>query len=493
MSMETPTPQGASRRERTVTAGLSAVGATAGAAGLGYAGYKTGQAYRAARRGTNAALGMTRRKAVGAAIKHEKFGAALVPLEIAGLGGELMATKILHEDTKRQPVAKRGMNCGDGAQHGKRIRERPPAAGGEGEEKVGRQVSKGLLTSVPKAAKAARPSNELAAIKHRALGSLSSALENKGSIIQPVHKLAGKPKPKGEERTSGGIAHMGVDGTFLGQQASGHLERAKIHRDRGNQLFMEAIEEESALKRRQADAHLRQAALLEHNAKQKVTGAVGAMGLKEGLGSAGMKGGGGDDGKVKKASKTQADRAQRRRRRPPSTQGEPGIGVRKASLNPLKVMRRVKASQYENAYRTALHGGRGTSSFGASNRAGKLAGSNERARRSYQEQMIGKPPPPSWYGKARRFDPEADRQRRLGAYTGLAGGAGIVTGEFARRQYQLARLAGSSENKILHHAIGFKPGRTKAGLGLTAATAGLAGLGAAAYRRGVSARNQPWS
>jgi Putative phage serine protease XkdF len=93
------------KTKRMVTAGLSAVGATAGAAGLGYAAHKTGGAYRAAR-ATQRASGIAhaigaKRVAAKQAIRHEKFGAALVPLEVAGLGGELMATKILHGDTKK--------------------------------------------------------------------------------------------------------------------------------------------------------------------------------------------------------------------------------------------------------------------------------------------------------------------------------------------------------------------------------------------------------
>lgn len=84
------------RTQRRVTAGLSAIGGTAGAAGLGYAGLKTGQAYRRAPKALSAA------KKVRFAVKHEGAGAALIPLEVAGLGGEIMATKILHNDTKRK-------------------------------------------------------------------------------------------------------------------------------------------------------------------------------------------------------------------------------------------------------------------------------------------------------------------------------------------------------------------------------------------------------
>ena len=108
----------ADRKKRALTAGLSAIGATAGAAGLGYAAHKTGGAYRAARvgvkgvkaakgvRGVKGVPGMSRRGAAAHAIKQEKLGAALVPLEVAGLGGEVMATRILHGDTKKKPVAK---------------------------------------------------------------------------------------------------------------------------------------------------------------------------------------------------------------------------------------------------------------------------------------------------------------------------------------------------------------------------------------------------
>ena len=106
------------KRKRAFTAGLSAVGATAGAAGLAYAAHNTGGAYRAARvgvkgvkatqgvRGVKGVPGMSRRAAAVHAVKHEKLGAALVPLEVAGLGGELMATKILHNDTKKKTVSK---------------------------------------------------------------------------------------------------------------------------------------------------------------------------------------------------------------------------------------------------------------------------------------------------------------------------------------------------------------------------------------------------
>lgn len=113
VSKMNPTPSDVAthdKRKRALTAGLSAIGATAGAAGLGYAGMKTGGAYRAAR----AVKGTGRLKALGTAVKHEKVGAALLPLEVAGLGGEVMATRILHGDTKRRSTRPGAVTKADG-------------------------------------------------------------------------------------------------------------------------------------------------------------------------------------------------------------------------------------------------------------------------------------------------------------------------------------------------------------------------------------------
>lgn len=75
-------PEIPGRRQRAVTAGLSAVGAAAGTGGLAYAAHD--------------AL-----KARKAGVKLPLKTKALIPLEVAGLGGELMATRILHADAKR--------------------------------------------------------------------------------------------------------------------------------------------------------------------------------------------------------------------------------------------------------------------------------------------------------------------------------------------------------------------------------------------------------
>ena len=380
----------ADQNQRRLTAGLSAVGAGAGAAGLGYAGYKVGQEATKLPR----SLGVGRRL-VRAAGK-EKFGAALVPLEVAGLAGEVMSTKILHGDTKRQPggvVTKSAY--GSGGQAGRRIVEPPreQVERRDQDEPVGKSVV-GVLAKVPKEAKAvagAKP--ELADIRRRALSSLqasiSSAENAKGTVIKAARH------PDGDS-----VSSMGIDGAFHGQAAASHLERAKLHRQRGDQLHMEAIEEESALKRRQALAHLRQAALLEASAKQRVGSAARSLGLSDGMSAAGLKAGG-DKGSVK---------------------------------------------------------------------------------------------------KARRFDPEADRQRRLGAYAGIAAGSGIVTGEAARRHFAVVKPnavtgGGIAARKVTRESgrLATRYGHGRLGLGLAATSAGLGALAAGTYKRGISRRNRPYT
>ena len=87
------------KRKRAITAGLSAIGAAAGTAGLAY-GAK--DMYEAKRIPTGKHAFKVRGKIKGTT-------KALVPLEVAGLGGEFMATKILHGDVtakKKKQFAK---------------------------------------------------------------------------------------------------------------------------------------------------------------------------------------------------------------------------------------------------------------------------------------------------------------------------------------------------------------------------------------------------
>lgn len=88
--------------------------------------------------------------------------------------------------------------------------------------------------------------------------------------------------------------------------------------------------------------------------------------------------------------------------------------------------------------------------------------------------------------KVRRFDAEADRQRRLGVYEG-AGAAGAATlGGLGIHQ---GRKTGLLTLKRLN---AIQPGN-RAAAALLAGSAGAAGLGLAAHHRASSARNERWN
>jgi hypothetical protein len=96
--------------------------------------------------------------------------------------------------------------------------------------------------------------------------------------------------------------------------------------------------------------------------------------------------------------------------------------------------------------------------------------------------------------KARYFDPEADRQRRVGMYSGVLGGGAVAAGSTAyqmgRGHSEFERLAADKENKI---PARYKVKGTKGSLIAGGTAAGLAGLAAATYKHGISRRNQPWN
>ena len=92
--------------------------------------------------------------------------------------------------------------------------------------------------------------------------------------------------------------------------------------------------------------------------------------------------------------------------------------------------------------------------------------------------------------KARRFDPEADRQRRTGLYAGAGLGGAAVAGQQAA--HAGAGLLRGPGKKVV--GVGFKNVKTRGRAGaLVATSAALGTLGVAAYRRGISERNQPWA
>jgi len=103
-------------------------------------------------------------------------------------------------------------------------------------------------------------------------------------------------------------------------------------------------------------------------------------------------------------------------------------------------------------------------------------------------------------GKARRFDPEADRQRRLGLYSGAALGGGIVTGTQVPRHFTVVKPGAKHGAGLATRKVGEESGRLatryghgKVGLTLAGATAGLGALAAGTYKRGISRRNQPYT
>ena len=108
---------------------------------------------------------------------------------------------------------------------------------------------------------------------------------------------------------------------------------------------------------------------------------------------------------------------------------------------------------------------------------------------------------PGYVAKARRADPEMDRQRRIGAAAGLAGGGAIVAGNEARHHLDVHRKPGSGDIGVLVKTPpGVKGARNplarvrggKAGAAI-GATAALAGLSGAAVAHGVSERNKSWN
>jgi hypothetical protein len=93
----------------------------------------------------------------------------------------------------------------------------------------------------------------------------------------------------------------------------------------------------------------------------------------------------------------------------------------------------------------------------------------------------------------RRYDPEADRQRRLGLAAGAGAGGAVVLGSQAARQFttNVGEHGATPAKKLKGIAVKAKHG--KKAILLTGGAAASGGLGLAAYRRGLSERNNPWN
>jgi hypothetical protein len=130
-------------------------------------------------------------------------------------------------------------------------------------------------------------------------------------------------------------------------------------------------------------------------------------------------------------------------------------------------------------------------------------GLSDAAKRALENRKAAQAAALSEVGK-RYFDAEADRQRRLGLYAGLGGGAALALGAGAATQLEGAKVPmmdrplpdGPNGEKRYKKAGVIRTKANKSGR-LGAALAGGSALsalaGGAAYKRGISERNQPWN
>jgi hypothetical protein len=118
-------------------------------------------------------------------------------------------------------------------------------------------------------------------------------------------------------------------------------------------------------------------------------------------------------------------------------------------------------------------------------------------KKSIEQSFVSKSEPVQVTGhgvnvEKRNFNAEADRQRRLGTYTGAGLGAGLVLGDAARRRVPVAEYELKDGRKIKRLELP-KGRKGKATLAALAAGSLLsAGGGVAAYRRGISERNNTY-
>jgi len=89
----------------------------------------------------------------------------------------------------------------------------------------------------------------------------------------------------------------------------------------------------------------------------------------------------------------------------------------------------------------------------------------------------------------RRFDPEADRQRRAGIYTGAGVAGAALAGREASNHFTTRAVVGQKKAR----GIVTKPGKGRLGLGLAALSGASGAFAANSYKNGLSARNQPWT
>lgn len=131
-------------------------------------------------------------------------------------------------------------------------------------------------------------------------------------------------------------------------------------------------------------------------------------------------------------------------------------------------------------------------------REGKMAKSFEQIVEKSDEAVRGTGHGQSLLSK-RYFNSEADRQRRLGTYAGVGLGAGAVMGAEAARRLEVSDATADgvrpTKGKMVRSRLKANGQPYKKGgiAGLAVGSLVATAAGAAAYKRGISERNQPWS
>jgi hypothetical protein len=511
-------------RKRAVTAGLSATGAAAGAAGLGYAGYKLGQEFKEAPK----ALGTVRRLRMAAG--KEKFATGLIPLEVAGLGGELMATKILHEDTKKQHVAK-------SASLVEVSKWNPMSA-----LRLTRSAATGAHVMTPARTEQAIQANRTARryqdvqaratnIAQRSANKMTPTGQTIGQRMEAVNASRAKRMANGTPLGNSDIAARNArlaNRDFMGRQqfraqeswngfkpetrnairtgvkfgapavaGVGAIGVAASSRKpssgfEGNDYMSKSMFDQSNGKGRRIVVENAESA--EENKEENSVPVTRkkllamAADVKNG---ASMKSESQKESAVgKSVFKPMISR---------STVLVPGQGLVNGTLYPY----RPSGSERARATgRSALIGGvvgavgmplvgpLGIPVGALVGGAAGLAGS--RWGQHFEPDKKKKPKPKAkTVAKARYFDPESDRQRQIGLAAGAAAGGAAVAGTQIPRYMTLDRVEGSKKaNGIKFRNVKGARGR---GSALLVGT-GLLGAGAVgAYKHGISRRNQPWT
>jgi hypothetical protein len=533
------------RNTRAVTAGLSAIGATAGVGGLAYGGHDMVRAMRA-------------RKKIPLKTK------ALVPLEVAGLGGEIMATKILHGDTKK-PVAKAtrgqliamrrlsssrdpqvaGRARGLYQRHLERTGRARPEPGLSEEriqatranEKYTRSIERekgGYVTQRPKLRNMAPMSMSVSREPYRVPG--KSGSPHKQTLSQSIETMRTNPFGKSRE-------------TSMEFNGSSRMGRRIVEPSQttANREAREAISPEDMIAKADSKRKTRDKA----SAGRLATGGLfpgfhGLVAGKQGPGDHKIKAAGYELGgavlggalvpgvgtipggvvgthlahnaghyKRQKVGKAVAGRitGMSGLKRRVLTQKGKLVHRDMASLQDKALQREMGAARADHGDRVVGKG------FARDLKNGFLVGRD--ASRSVR--LAGKTPDQAFHaatdpknlsarnvgrvkleraqakrdkiGKARRYDSEADRQRRIGYVGGAALGTGIVTGEVARRNSRGGiKMVSEVTTSGKRRPAGIAHLRMNRRGALAAVATGVLGAAAAGtFKRGVSERNRTWT